>query len=121
MNHTDSKGTAANWCVGGDLAYPLSVHMQRGVIDAQSPAELNYNKDFNTVRVAVEHDFHCLVSLFPYVDTYRKMKVLQNACRLRYSAAVIMHNWHVCCYGNQVGAYFGVLPPTLQQYFGVKP
>ena len=56
-----------------------------------------------------------------YVDTTRKMKVLQGACRLKYVAAVVMHNWHVCCYGSQVGAYFEVDPPDLAQYFSVQP
>jgi hypothetical protein len=103
----------------GDGAYPRSMHMQKGLISPSTRAEREFNHSCNTTRVAVEQTFHCIVSLFPYVDTARKMKIMKQCVGHKVRCAVIFHNWHTCMYGNQVGAYFNVMPPTFEQYCGI--
>lgn len=63
--------------------------------------------------------FHSLCSLFPFVDTARKMKIQLSNVTGKLKLAAVMHNWHVCAYGNQLSYYFAVTPPSLDEYFAV--
>jgi hypothetical protein len=114
-------GTNSLWYTFSDGAFPASDHLMKGFIN---PAPGGPQAHFNHVanaggRVTVEHGFHCQVSQFPFIDTFRKMKVSQQAYKLIYESTAIFHNIHVSAYGNQVGAGMHVAPPTLQKLFEV--
>ncbi len=114
-------GTAFQWYTFTDGAFPASFHLRKGFINPAPGGNLAaFNHAANAGgRVTVEHGFHCQIAQFPFADTYRKMKVSQQNYRDIYAGVAMFHNIHCSVYGNQVGAYCEVRPPTLEKLFAV--
>ena len=101
----------------GDLAYPNTPTLMRPIAFAQvgSPEEL-LNQVMSSVRISVEWGFGRLASLWPWLDYTRGMQVLLAPIGLYFPVAVVLTNAYTTLYGSQTGDYFGVLPPSLEEY-----
>ena len=110
---------AGPWCIFSDGAYPHSAKLQKGYMGNLTADERRFNSRCNKTRVAVEWDFHGQVAQFPFVDTARKQLMQLSPVALNVHAALVFHNWWVCCYGGQLCGYFQAEPPTLARYFQV--
>jgi len=69
-----------------------------------------WNYAMKSVRISIEWDYGATASMFEYVCTKRKLKVLKNPDTVSkiYIVATILRNCHICLYGCQTSHYFGV-------------
>ncbi|CAB1104951.1 unnamed protein product [Ectocarpus sp. CCAP 1310/34] len=68
-----------------------------------TPAMRNFNKSMSQCRVTVEWGFKEMTSKWAF-----------------YTVATLLSNFHSCLNGgNQISQYFGVEPPTLEEYLKV--
>ncbi|XP_028411159.1 uncharacterized protein LOC114533765 [Dendronephthya gigantea] len=106
-------------CLYGDPAYPLRVHLQapfRNAVLTQPMKE--FNKSMSKVRIAVEWLFGDIVNYFKFMDFKKNLKIGLSCVGKMYIVCAILRNALTCLYGNQTSEYFGLSPPTLQEYFG---
>lgn len=105
-------------CVYGDPAYPLRVHLQapfRGA--ALTPQQRDYNKSMSAARVSVEWLFNDIVNYFKFLDFKKNLKIGLSAVGKMYIACTIIQNARSILYKSTTSQYFGVDPPTLDEYF----
>lgn len=80
-------------------------------------AENDVNDSMKAVRIAVEWEFGHVAKLFSFVRYKPEQKILHSRCGLFYEVATLMKNVHICVNGgNQTSKYFGIEPPTLEEY-----
>ncbi|KAG2193789.1 hypothetical protein INT47_009931 [Mucor saturninus] len=65
--------------------------------------EANYV--MSKLRIIVEWEFGHVANLFAFLK-----------CALFYKIATLMKNIHICVNGGQSSSYFGISPPTLEEY-----
>ena len=68
------------------------------------------------VRTAVEWVFGDILEYFSFLDFKRNLKVGLSAVGKMYIVCE-MRNAHSCTYGSTTSTFFGVDPPSLEQYF----
>lgn len=78
--------------------------------------ESEFNKRMARIRVVVEWGFGKVLSLFSFVDYKKNQKILLQPVGKQYRVATILTNCHVCLNNGQVGEYFSIMPPTLEEY-----
>ena len=106
-----------HYCVYGDPAYPLSPYIispfRGGVITAN---QARFNKRMSKVRVSVEWGFNKLISIFAFLDYKKNQKLYLQPVGKYYKVAALLINCHTCLYGSETTSYFGLQPPSLQEY-----
>lgn len=104
--------------VYGDPAYPIRAHLQRpykgGVL---TPAQQDFNTSMSTVRSSVEWIFGDIVNYFKFLDFKKNLKIGLNAVGKMYVTCALMQNARSILYGSATSEYFGLNPPTLEEYF----
>lgn len=85
--------------------------------------EKKVNDAMASVRIAVEWEFGHVAKLFSFVRYKPEQKVHLSRCGLFYVVATLMKNVHICVNGgNNTSVYFGLDPPTLEEYINeIKP
>ena len=108
-------------CIYGDPAYPLRPHLQCPFKGNQlTEVQNHFNQSMSAVRVTVEWSFGDIINNFKSIDFKKNQKVcLSNVGRM-YKVAGIFTNAHTCLYGNATSRFFGLIPPSLEEYFLVK-
>ena len=104
----------------GDQAYPLSpfiITPFKGA--ALTPDQALFNKRMSELRVSVEWAFGKLISQFAFMDYRKNQKLYLQPIGKYYIVAALLTNCHSCLYGNETADFFGVVPPSLQQYLYV--
>ena len=82
-----------------------------------SNVQHKFNNNMSKVRTSVEWGFGKISGVFAFLDFHRNLKVyLQPVGKLMYTGAILA-NVHTCLYSSQTSKYFGLEPPTLEQYF----
>ncbi len=101
----------------GDSGYPLVktliVPFKGNINRKQKKA----NAIMSKLRVSVEWGFAKIISLFPFTNFKKNLKVCKENVNTFYKVATILTNCHTCLYGSQVCQYFELEPPTLEDYF----
>ena len=104
-------------CIHGDPAYPCtkpSLHLQAQFRDAQMTP--HFNKSMSEVRASVEWVFGDISNFYKFLIWRGSSKCTSPVGKI-YIIWAILQNAHTCTYGNIVSEYFGVSPPSLQDYF----
>ena len=102
----------------GDPAYPLRIHLQAPFRDAVLTDDMAaFNASMSSVRVSVEWLFGDIVRSFKFLDFKNNLKIGLSAIGKMYVVCALIRNALTCLYGNQTSDYFGIDPPTIQQYF----
>ncbi|KAK3087535.1 hypothetical protein FSP39_007238 [Pinctada imbricata] len=117
MQHMMNRPNNDVFCVYGDPAYPLTPYIVppfRGAVISANQAR--FNKKMSAVRVCVEWGFGKLLSLFAFLDYKKNQKLYLQPIGKYYKVAVILTNCHTCLYGSETSTYFGLRPPTVQEY-----
>ena len=70
----------------------------------------------NSVCISVEWFFGDVVSSFVFIDFKKVLKVALSSVGKMYIVAGILRNSLTCMYGHSTLTYFGLAPPTLQEY-----
>ena len=110
--------TGQPMCVHGDPAYPLRVHLQapfrRGNL---THAMQQYNSGMSAVRVTVEWVFGDIINDFKFLDFKKNLKIGMSSVGKMYLVCTLLNNALTCLYGNNTSRFFGLDPPSLQEYF----
>ena len=105
-------------CLYGDPAYPLRVHLQAPYRTANvTPDQQAFNKAMSEQRVSVEWLFGLLSNYFKFIDFKKMQKLGLSPIGKVYIVCALLQNAHTSLYGNMVSDYFGLEPPSLQEYF----
>ena len=105
-------------CIYGDPAYPLRLQLQcpfRGAVITEQQQQ--WNKSMSQVRIAVEWLFGDIVNYFKFLDFKKSLKVRLSAVGKMYNVCALLENARSCLYGTPTAKYFGIDPPTVQEYF----
>jgi len=103
----------------GDLAYALGAELQKPFPTRHRTAEQEeFNARMAVCRIAIEWGFNKITQLFPTLSWHRNEKVLEKPVAKIYLVAVLLCNFHTCLYGSPTAQYFGVQPPSLNEYLG---
>ena len=105
-------------CIYGDLAYPLRVHLQTPFRQVPlSPMMQDYNEAMSALRISVEWLFGDVINSFKFLDFKKNLKIGLSSVGKMYAVCALLRNAITCLYGNNTSDYFGIEPPTLEQYF----
>ena len=105
--------TGQPMCIYGDLAYPLRVHLQTPFRHLPlAPPMQDYNES-----IAVEWLFGDITNFFKFLDYKKNLKIGLSSVSKMYVVSTLLRNAITCLYGNETSDYFGIEPPTLEQYF----
>ena len=112
------------YCLYGDPAYGLSNHLvcpfSAASVGPLSPEMADFNKRMSHCRVTVEWGFKEMTGLWAFVNMKPQQKFLLSPVAKQYRVATLLSNWHSCLNGgNEISQYFGVLPPTFEEYLCV--
>ena len=101
-------------CIYGDLAYALRVHVQTPFRRVPlTPLMQDYNEAMNALRISVEWLFGEVINSFKFLD----YKIGLSSVGKMYVVCALLRNAITCLYGNNTSGYFGIKPPSLEQYF----
>lgn len=110
--------TGRPMCIYGDMAYPLRVHLQTPFRHLPlAPPMQEYNESMSSVRIAVEWLFGDITNSFKYLDFKKNLKIGLSSVGKMYIVSALLRNAITCLYGNETSVYFGIEPPTLEEYF----
>ena len=104
-------------CLYGDRAYPRRIHLQAlfrvGVLTRQMEI---FNEKMSAVRASVEWLF-ADINYFKFLDFTKNLRIGLSQVGKMYIVCAILRNALTCLYSNTAAEYFGVDPPSLQDYF----
>ena len=104
-------------CIYGDSGYNarwfMEVQFQGATLTAAQKA---FNSAMSGVRISVEWVFKEPKMYFATVDFKRKMKIFESPIGMLYTGSMLLSNFRNCLYPNQISQYFGVVPPSLEEY-----
>lgn len=105
-------------CIYGDPAYPHRVHIQAPFRNVNLTPEMQlFNTSMSSVRVSVEWLFGNIINYFKFLDFKKNLKIGLSAVGKMYIVCGLLQNALTCLYGNQTAEFFGIHPPTIQEYF----
>ena len=108
----------AEKCVYGDPAYPLRIHLQApfrvGVLTTQMEI---FSEKMSAVRASVEWVFADIIDYFKFRDFKKNLRIGLSQVGKIYIVCAILRNALTGLYSNTTAEYFGVDPPSLQDYF----
>ncbi|KAJ8017757.1 hypothetical protein HOLleu_44613 [Holothuria leucospilota] len=104
-------------CIYGDPAYPLRPQLQAPFPTANITRDQEaFNAAMSKVRISVEWSFGDILNYFKFTDYKKSQKVL-SACGKMYIVSGLLTNAHTCVHKNNTSTYFGLDPPSLEEYF----
>lgn len=110
--------TGQPMCIYGDLAYPLRVHLQTPFRHVPlAPLMQDYNEAMSALRISVEWLFEDVINSFKFLDYKKNLKIGLSSVGKMYVVCALLRNAITYLYGNTTSDYFGIEPPTLEQYF----
>ena len=105
-------------CTYGDLGYPLRVHLQTPFRRVPlTPLMQDYNEAMSALRISVEWLFGDVINSFKFLDNRKNLKIGLSSVGKLYVVCALLRNAITCLYGNNTSEYFGMEPPSLEQYF----
>lgn len=111
------SATGEAMCLYGDPTYPHRIH-QQGPFKEQrlTPAKEDFNSAMSLVPFSVEWVFGDVIGSFKRLDFKKNLKISLSPDGKHYIVSALLRNALTCLYGN-TGAYVGVEPPSLEEYF----
>ncbi len=104
--------------VFADTAYAAREYLITSFKGAALTQEMhNFNRLMSSVRESVEWGFSKVCTLFAFVDYHKNQKIYLQPIAKYYLVSALLTNAHTCAYGSQVSMYFGLEPPSLEEYF----
>lgn len=78
-----------------------------------------FNDSTSAVRVSVEWLFADIINYFKFLDFKKDLKIGLSQVGKMYIVCALLRNALTCLYSNSTAEYFGLVPPTLDQYFSL--
>ncbi|KAJ3713874.1 hypothetical protein C8R42DRAFT_531954, partial [Lentinula raphanica] len=114
----DAPPHECNFVVFGDPAYGYGPHLISPFsTDNITEPQKAWNEAMSQCRIEVEHGFGVVVTLWPFLNNWQKITLLQAPVGHFYCVGVLLTNTLNCLRPNQVAQAFDCLPPTLNEYF----
>ena len=105
-------------CVYGDPAYPHRVHLQAPFRHGQITPRMNeFNRRMSATRVSVEWLFGDIINTFRFMDFKKNLKIGMSCVGKAYVVCALLRNALTCLYKNNTSQFFGVYPPSIEEYF----
>ncbi|ETV93793.1 hypothetical protein H310_12357 [Aphanomyces invadans] len=128
LRRSDSESVIAGddrfrgFIVYGDPAYGYPDQLASPFGGARlTDAQRKVNKSMSRVRISVEWSFGQVLQYWPIVDFKKKMRIGNSPISKMYKVAVLLTNCITCDRGrNTNSAYFGLPPPSLEEYLHVN-
>ena len=76
-----------------------------------------YNAEMSSVSVDVEWLFGNIINDFKFLDFKKNLKIGMSSVGKMYLVCALLHNAITCLYGNSTAEFFGLNPPSLEDYF----
>ncbi|XP_075736597.1 uncharacterized protein LOC119161700 isoform X1 [Rhipicephalus microplus] len=106
------------YVIHGDPVYPLKPLLLKPYGGARLQLyQPHFNKCMSTVRQAVELGIGKVAADFAFVDFHKNLKGTHQRVRRMYKVATLLTNCRSCLYDSQESMYFGLEPPSLNDYF----
>lgn len=94
------------------------VHLEAPFRDARITPEMEaFNLSMSQVRTSVEWIFGDVIKSFKALDFKCNLKIGLSTVGKMYIVCALIRNAITCMYGNQTSDYFGLEPPTVNEYF----
>ena len=107
-------------CIYGDPAYPDRDYLVCPYKGSQiTDAQAAFNSNMADVRISVEWNFGKILSIFPFVDFKKNLKLHLQPVSKYYLVAALFSNCHTCFYGSQVTRHFNSTRPTIEEYLNL--
>jgi hypothetical protein len=102
----------------GDPAYPLRRWLLSPFKGSTiTAAQADYNKRMSSARVSVEWSFGDILRFWAFLDFKKNLKVFLSPVAKYYLVGTLLTNCLTCERGgNQTSRFFGVVPPSLEEY-----
>ncbi len=100
---------------GGYANWPWLHTPFRGQLTQEQQA---FNEMMSSVHISGEWGFAKVKTLFAFTNFYCNQKLFLQPLGNYFSIATLLANCHMCLYGSEISRYFGVTPPTLEEYLG---
>ena len=102
----------------GDPAYPHRVNQQSPYKGANlTDARKQFNQSMSAVRVCVEWPFEEIVKYFAFNDFKKNLKIGLQSVAKGYAVSCLLYNAKVCLQSSNTASYYGLKPPTIDEYF----
>ena len=85
--------------------------------DSRKLQTLALNDSMSAVRASVEWLFADIINYFKFLDFKKDLKRGLSQVGKMYIVCALLRNALTCLYSNSTAEYFGLVPPTLDQYF----
>ena len=85
--------------------------------DSRKLQTLALNDSMSAVRASVEWLFADIINYFKFLDFKKDLKIGLSQVGKMYIVCALLRNALTCLYSNSTAEYFGLVPPTLDQYF----
>ena len=89
-------------------------HFRHGIL---TPMMEQYNAEMSSVRVTIEWLFGNIINDFKFLDFQKNLKIGMSSDEKMYLLCALLRNPITCLYGNSTSEFFGLNPPSLQDYF----
>ena len=102
----------------GDSAYP-NTDVMVSIYKGQNlpPASVAFNSVMCPIRTCVEWGYEKIVRFWAFLDFKKQMKIQKSAIVPMWHLAIFLTNCLTCANGgNQISKYFGLAPPSLEEY-----
>ena len=109
-----------DFVIFGDSAYKLMSHLRSYFKEAEGVANyVRWNSHMKRLRISIEWNYGHQASLFKYLVTPSKLKVLgsSNVAKV-FAVTTLLRNLHTGFYGSQSSQYFNLpIPPNFNYYY----
>lgn len=106
-----------NYYIYGDRAYGLeSRYLQSAIRAPHDDRERRLNRIMSSLRDAVEHGFGMVTNHWRFLRDSDRQQSLESPVALYFRDAVLLSNVLTCLYQNQVGRYYDLRAPLLEDY-----
>lgn len=105
------------YCFYGDAAYAVNQYVIGHVkVIRINPEKAEFSRQLSAVRQYVEWGFYKVISTFAFLDYKKKLKLYLQPFGKYYAVGAFLTNCHTCLYSSQPTQYFGIHPPSLEEY-----
>ncbi|DAZ94181.1 TPA: hypothetical protein N0F65_004895 [Lagenidium giganteum] len=111
------QGDGKQFILYGDPAYGRQDYILapfKGAILTSEQEE--FNSSMREVRVCVEWEFGRLLRYWAFCDFRKNQKLNLQATGKQYAVIALFSNVHGCMHGNQTATFFGLKPPSVEEY-----
>ena len=105
------------YCIYGDPAYPLRVHLQAPFRNrALTPQMMDFKQSMRSVRESVEWLFNDVTNYFKFLDFKKNLKIGLSSVGKMYVVSALLRNALTSLWKPDI-KFFQLEPPSLEDYF----